>query len=125
MLQARVRVRDAEILTSPMTDFYFFFGGFHLLFSVYMIIGIPSTGSAGLIQTISMYSRGHIVGGIIGTVATVCWTAQGLGNAWYYREVVSQTLLCYFDSLLRLDLIVEDMGPSQPSWSFDQQGERY
>ncbi|KIJ16933.1 hypothetical protein PAXINDRAFT_162530 [Paxillus involutus ATCC 200175] len=67
--------------------FYFFFGGFHLLFSVYMIIGIPSTGSAGLIQTIQMYVRGHWAAGIIGTIATVGWTVQGLGNAFYYRQI--------------------------------------
>jgi hypothetical protein len=88
-------------------DFYFFFGGFHLLFSVYMcvyasqivtvklnvsfipgrIIGIPSTGSAGLIQMIQMYAQGHWAAGILGTIATVGWTVQGLGNAFYYRQV--------------------------------------
>ncbi|KAI9571330.1 scamp family-domain-containing protein [Boletus coccyginus] len=66
---------------------YFFFGGFHLLFSVYMIIGIPSTGSAGLIQTIQMYTQGHWAAGILGTIATVGWTLQGVGNAFYYRQI--------------------------------------
>ncbi|KAJ1309763.1 hypothetical protein OPQ81_006529 [Rhizoctonia solani] len=66
---------------------YFFFGGFHLLFSVYMIIGIPSTGSAGLINTVSAFSRGAIVVGVLGIIATVGWTLQGVGNAWYYREI--------------------------------------
>ncbi|KDQ60946.1 hypothetical protein JAAARDRAFT_67364 [Jaapia argillacea MUCL 33604] len=66
---------------------YFFFGGFHLLFSVYMIIGIPSTGSAGLIQTIQMYAKPAIPAAILGTIATVGWTVQGLGNAYYYRQI--------------------------------------
>jgi len=66
---------------------YFFFGGFHLLFSVYMIIGIPSTGSAGLIQTIQMYTRPALVAAILGTIATVGWVIQGLGNAFYYRQI--------------------------------------
>jgi hypothetical protein len=66
---------------------YFFFGGFHLLFSVYMIIGVPSTGSAGLINTIQMYARPSIVAAIFGTLATVGWTIQGLGNAYYYRQI--------------------------------------
>jgi len=66
---------------------YFFFGGFHLLFSVYMIIGIPSTGSAGLIQTIQMYSNHAIVAGILGTITTVGWTVQGVGNAFYFRQI--------------------------------------
>jgi hypothetical protein len=66
---------------------YFFFGGFHLLFSVYMIIGIPSTGSAGLIQTIQMFSQGHWAAGILATIATTGWTLQGVGNAFYYRQI--------------------------------------
>jgi hypothetical protein len=67
--------------------FYFFFGGFHLLFSVYMIIGVPSTGSAGLINTIQMFARKSIAAAILGTVATVGWTIQGVGNAFYYRQI--------------------------------------
>lgn len=66
---------------------YFFFGGFHLLFSLYMIIGIPSTGSAGLINTISAFSRGALVVGILGIIATVGWVLQGVGNAFYYRQI--------------------------------------
>ncbi|KAJ7046839.1 scamp family-domain-containing protein [Mycena alexandri] len=67
--------------------FYFFFGGFHLLFSVYMIIGVPSTGSAGLIQMIQMYANHHWIAAVFCTVATVGWTVQGLGNAFYYRQI--------------------------------------
>ncbi|KAH8833659.1 scamp-domain-containing protein [Flagelloscypha sp. PMI_526] len=66
---------------------YFFFGGFHLAFSVYMIIGVPSTGSAGLVQTIQMFSKVSLVAAILGTVATVGWVTQGLGLAWYYRLI--------------------------------------
>jgi len=65
---------------------FFFFAGWHLVFSVYMIIGIPSTGSAGLIQTISSYAQGHIVAGILGTIATVGWVLQTVGLAFYYRQ---------------------------------------
>lgn len=66
---------------------YFFFGGFHLLFSLYMIIGIPSTGSAGLIQTIRLFINHTWVAAIFCTIATVGWTIQGLGNAYYYRLI--------------------------------------
>ncbi|KAI0322210.1 scamp family-domain-containing protein [Amylostereum chailletii] len=66
---------------------YFFFCGWHLLFSIYMILGIPSTGSAGLIQTISRFSKGSLVAGILGIIATVGWTIQGLGNLYYYRLI--------------------------------------
>jgi len=66
---------------------YFFFGGFHLLFSLYMIIGIPGTGSAGLIQTIRLFSDHSWVAAVLGLIATTGWTLQGLGNAYYYREI--------------------------------------
>jgi len=68
---------------------YFFFCGFHMLLCIYMIIGIPGTGSAGLIQTIQMFSQGHWAAGIIGAIATVGWTLQFLGNAFYYRQIWS------------------------------------
>ncbi|KAJ7097873.1 scamp family-domain-containing protein [Mycena belliarum] len=67
--------------------FYFFFGGFHLLFSIYMIIGVPSTGSAGLIQMIQMYAQHHWLSAVFCTIATVGWTVQGLGLAFYYRQI--------------------------------------
>lgn len=34
-----------------------------------------------------MYAQGHWAAGILGTIATVGWTVQGLGNAFYYRQV--------------------------------------
>jgi len=68
---------------------FFFFAGFHLLFSIYMIIGIPSTGSAGLIQTIQAFAGEHIVTGILGIIATVGWTLQGVGLGFYYRQIWS------------------------------------
>ncbi|THH11722.1 hypothetical protein EW145_g490 [Phellinidium pouzarii] len=67
--------------------FYFFFGGWHLVFSIYMIIGIPGTGSAGFIQMIQSYTGSHIAAGILGTVATVGWIIQGFGNAFYYHQI--------------------------------------
>ncbi|RPD66166.1 scamp-domain-containing protein [Lentinus tigrinus ALCF2SS1-7] len=66
---------------------YFFFGGWHLIYSVYMIIGIPSTGSAGLIQTIKAYTAPSLPAAIVGTVATVGWVVQGVGLAFYYRQI--------------------------------------
>ena len=48
---------------------------------------LSSTGSAGLIQTIQMFARHSWAAAILGTIATVGWVLQGLGNAFYYREV--------------------------------------
>jgi hypothetical protein len=47
-----------------------------------------STGSAGIIQTIQRFSHRALVAGILGIIATVGWAVQGLGNAFYYRQVV-------------------------------------
>ncbi|KAF7323025.1 Secretory carrier membrane protein 2 [Mycena chlorophos] len=79
---------------------YFFFGGFHLLFSIYIAqdnrcpkvilfrarsavahAAPHSTGSAGLIQMIQMYANHQWLAGVFCTLATVGWTVQGLGNA--------------------------------------------
>ncbi|KAL0581585.1 hypothetical protein V5O48_000515 [Marasmius crinis-equi] len=68
---------------------YFFFCGFHLLFSIYMIIGIPSTGSAGLIQTVQMFSGHHWAAAVLALVASIGWLIQGLGNAFYYKQIYS------------------------------------
>ena len=36
---------------------------------------------------IQMYAQGHIVAGILGTIATAGWTVQGLGLTFFYRQV--------------------------------------
>ncbi|KAF5315718.1 hypothetical protein D9611_004745 [Ephemerocybe angulata] len=66
---------------------YFFFGGFHLVFSLYMIIGIPGTGACGLIRMIDMYSKHFWVAAVLGTVSTVGWFVQGFGNTFYYLQI--------------------------------------
>ncbi|KAF8964054.1 scamp family-domain-containing protein [Flammula alnicola] len=58
-----------------------------LLFSLYMIIGIPGTGSAGLIQTIRLFSDHHWVAAVFALITTIGWTVQGVGNAYFYREI--------------------------------------
>ena len=46
-----------------------------------------STGSAGFIQTIKAFSKPSLPAAIVGTVATVGWIVQGLGLAFYFRQV--------------------------------------
>ncbi|POW22857.1 hypothetical protein PSHT_00847 [Puccinia striiformis] len=55
---------------------------FYLLY-----FGIPGTGSAGLINTISAFGRGSIITGIFGIIATVGWAILSLGNAWMWKAV--------------------------------------
>ncbi|WWC71288.1 uncharacterized protein I206_105241 [Kwoniella pini CBS 10737] len=66
---------------------YFLFGGFHLLYSIYMLVGIPSTGSAGLINTIGMFTQGHILAAVFGTISVVGWAFQVLGGGFLYKRV--------------------------------------
>jgi secretory carrier-associated membrane protein len=66
---------------------YFVFMGFHLAYSVYAFLGIPSTGCAGLISLIQSFSNGRIVAGILSVITTAAVAVQGLGNLWYYREI--------------------------------------
>ncbi|SCZ96633.1 BZ3500_MvSof-1268-A1-R1_Chr4-4g07499 [Microbotryum saponariae] len=70
---------------------YFLFAGFHLAFSAYMIIGIPSSGSAGIINLISRFATGHLVAGIFCALATACWVLQGLGSLWMYKQVYAHS----------------------------------
>ncbi|KAI0683699.1 scamp family-domain-containing protein [Cytidiella melzeri] len=66
---------------------YFIFGGFHLLFSVYALVGPTGAGATGIVQTIAAFVGGHIVAGVFCAVAAAGWTLQGLGNAFYFRQI--------------------------------------
>lgn len=52
-----------------------------------MLIGIPGTGSAGLINTIAAFGRAAILTGVFGIIATAGWAVLALGNAWMWRAV--------------------------------------
>ncbi|KAH9996796.1 scamp family-domain-containing protein, partial [Russula vinacea] len=80
---------------------YFFFCGWHLAFSLYMLLGIPSTGSAGIIQTIQRFSH----------------RALGAGP-WYHSHHWlgrSRTGKCL--------LLSSDLGTSQHCWSHNGKGQ--
>jgi hypothetical protein len=66
---------------------YFLFGGIHIALSVYLFLGIPSTGSDGLLNMIQSWSSSRIVAAILGVFVTIGFAVQGLGNLWYYREI--------------------------------------
>jgi len=55
--------------------------------SLLRIVGIPGTGSAGLIQTIRLFTDHTWVAAVLGLIATIGWTVQGVGNAYYYRQI--------------------------------------
>ncbi|GAA6009103.1 hypothetical protein JCM10207_004094 [Rhodosporidiobolus poonsookiae] len=66
---------------------FFLFGAFHIAFCAYMFIGIPSSGSAGLINLISRFGGGHIVAGVFCVLATVGWALEGLAFLWMFKNV--------------------------------------
>ncbi|GAA6063289.1 hypothetical protein JCM10212_004671 [Sporobolomyces blumeae] len=66
---------------------YFLFAGFHLAFCTYMFIGIPSSGSGGLINLISRFATGSIVSGVFCVLATVAWALEGLASLWMFKNV--------------------------------------
>ncbi|KAM0754033.1 scamp-domain-containing protein [Meredithblackwellia eburnea MCA 4105] len=70
---------------------FFLFAGFHLAFCTYMFIGIPSSGSAGLINLISRFAGGHIVAGVFCILSTAGWALEGLAALWMYKNVWAHT----------------------------------
>ncbi|RKP05440.1 scamp family-domain-containing protein, partial [Thamnocephalis sphaerospora] len=66
---------------------FFIFNGFHIGFQYYMTIGIPGSGSAGIINTISMLSDGRVVAGVFGVIASGLWAAGGTFSLYLYRHV--------------------------------------
>ncbi|GAA5830997.1 hypothetical protein JCM5353_005589 [Sporobolomyces roseus] len=66
---------------------FFLFAGFHIAFCTYMFIGIPSSGSGGLINLISRFASGSIVAGVFCILSTVGWALEGLASLWMYKNV--------------------------------------
>ena len=83
-----------------------------------MIIGIPGTGSAGLISTIIAFQHSAIVGAVLGTIATIGWTLQGVGNAWYYLKVSAEWSACGHGLTSVLDM---ETPPRR--WTYTREGE--
>ncbi|KAJ1985984.1 hypothetical protein H4R33_003626 [Dimargaris cristalligena] len=67
--------------------FYFIFGGLHILVSFYLAVGIPYSGSSGLINAISMFSAGKVVAGVFCILTCACFLAGGLFALFMYRKI--------------------------------------
>jgi hypothetical protein len=53
---------------------------------IYLVL-YCSSGAAGIIQTVGAFIGGHLIAGIFCAIAAAGWTLQGLGNAFYFRQV--------------------------------------
>ncbi|KAG2175389.1 hypothetical protein INT43_001036 [Umbelopsis isabellina] len=69
---------------------YFVFNGFHILYTFYMAVGIPSTGGAGLILLVTLFSDGYILSGIFTLLATICWLVMGVMAIFLFKKTYDQ-----------------------------------
>lgn len=81
-----------------------------------------STGSAGLIQTIQAFTKPSLPAAIVGTVATVGWVVQGVGLAYYYRQVGQCVFMPRFSIIHGASCATTDLGPSQRGWTLRREG---
>ncbi|KAJ3094834.1 hypothetical protein HK100_006001 [Physocladia obscura] len=69
--------------------FYIFllFEGLHICFAAYMAVGLPGSGSAGVINLLSVLTDGKYVSAAFCIVATAGWIADALFGFWLWVEV--------------------------------------
>ncbi|KAI8377657.1 scamp family-domain-containing protein [Radiomyces spectabilis] len=80
-------VYNAYMKESSLYYFFFFiFNGFHILYTFYKLVGIPSTGGAGLILLVALFSDGYILPGILTLLATIGWFVMGLLAIYVYKK---------------------------------------
>jgi len=65
---------------------YFVFNGFHFLFCLYMGIGVPSSGGAGLILTITLFQANYLLSGIFCLTSCIAWFGVAGITGWLYKE---------------------------------------
>jgi hypothetical protein len=68
-----------------------------------------------------MFARGSLAAAILGLIATIGWTVQGLGNAFYYRQVGRLISIIYYLSGTPMTLVI-DLGSPYGGWPYDGQG---
>ncbi|KAI9350251.1 scamp family-domain-containing protein [Obelidium mucronatum] len=69
--------------------FYIFllFEGLHILFAAYMTVGLPGSGSAGIINLLSVLTDGKYVSAVFCILATAGWGFDALFGFWLWVEV--------------------------------------
>ncbi|KAI8844786.1 scamp family-domain-containing protein [Chytridium lagenaria] len=73
--------------------FYVFllFEGFHFLFAAYMTVGLPGSGSGGIINLLSVLSYGNVGAGVVCIVATIGWGLAAVGAFLLWTTVNAHT----------------------------------
>ncbi|TPX36503.1 hypothetical protein SmJEL517_g01331 [Synchytrium microbalum] len=81
-------VYNAFLKNSSMYyNIYFTFGGLHLLFSYYMVIGISGSGSAGIINAIAVFSDQKYVAFAFCGVNALFWLLSSITLSVLYKRV--------------------------------------
>ncbi|KAI8803267.1 scamp family-domain-containing protein [Cladochytrium replicatum] len=81
-------VYNAFMKNSSMYYFLFFiFNGIHLVFNIYMCIGVPGSGSASTINMITMFSTPNtVMAGIVCAGAMGAWLLSAVGFSVAFRS---------------------------------------
>lgn len=66
---------------------YFFFGGWHVLFCLYMWLGFETTGGAGIINAVLLFNNDKQAEGIVCIVSMLFWFATAVMNAILFYKV--------------------------------------
>ncbi|KAJ3023385.1 UNVERIFIED_CONTAM: hypothetical protein HDU68_008636 [Siphonaria sp. JEL0065] len=69
--------------------FYIFllFEGLHILFAAYMTVGLPGSGSAGIINLLQVLTDGKYVSAAFCILSTAAWGFDALFGFWLWVEV--------------------------------------
>ncbi|KAL1407767.1 hypothetical protein Q8F55_007201 [Vanrija albida] len=79
----RLNKRGAAILFYM----FFIFFAFHIIFCLYMAIGVGAGGSGGLYSTIVLMIDKHWVAGIFGIITSIFWIFQLVGGLVIFRLI--------------------------------------
>ncbi|OZJ02781.1 hypothetical protein BZG36_03488 [Bifiguratus adelaidae] len=70
--------------------FYFVFGGIQCLYLIYMALGIPNTGGAGLILLVTLFSDGWILSGVFTLISTLLWLGTAGLHCYCFKKTYDQ-----------------------------------
>ncbi|KAI9365549.1 scamp family-domain-containing protein [Zopfochytrium polystomum] len=72
--------------SSMLYSFFFLFNGIQILFDFYMALGIPGSGSAGIIYALSILTDSKYVAGILCATTGGMWLVAALSSMYLYHR---------------------------------------
>nr|KAJ3420706.1 hypothetical protein HK105_005360 [Polyrhizophydium stewartii] len=71
---------------------FLLFHGFHILFLCYMAVGIPGSGSAGLITVLAVFGGGRPIAGVFAAIVFAGWVLSAMYSIVLWKTVRDFTL---------------------------------